>query len=131
MLSASEPEVLGTIIPSLSATGTGGTTLRFELFLVPRLPALSRVVFFAAFFAAFFVVFFAALRVPAFFADFFVDLLAAFFVDFFAPPRPEDLAALFFFVPFLPPLRAPLDFLVPFLAAISLAPFVGLSVASP
>jgi len=31
----------------------------------------------------------------------------------------------------LPPLRAPLDFLVPFLAAISLAPFVGLSVASP
>jgi hypothetical protein len=41
------------------------------------------------------------------------------------------LAALPFFVPFFPPLRAPLDFLVPFLAAISLAPFVGLSVAPP
>jgi hypothetical protein len=112
------------VIPSLCATGTGGMTLTFlELFLVPRLPAVLRVVFFAAFF----VVFFAALRVPAFFVDF----LAAFFVDFFAPLYAEDLAALLFFVPFLPPLRAPLDFLVPFLAAISLAPFIGLSLASP
>jgi hypothetical protein len=88
-------------------------TLFLELFVPPRFLADLRVVFFAA---AFLVLFFAA---------FFVDFLAA-FVDFFAPPRPLDFAALFF-VPLRPPLRAPLDFLVPFLAAISLAPFVGLS----
>ena len=98
-------------------TGTGGMTLAFlDLFLVPRFAALFLVVFFVA---AFLVVFFAALRVPAFFVDF----LAAFFVDFFAPPRDADLAAPLFFVPLPPPLRAPLDFLVPFLAAISLAPY--------
>jgi len=101
------------LVAGASATGTGGMTLFLELFLPPRFLAALRVVFFAA---AFLVLFFAA---------FFVDFLAA-FVDFFAPPRPLDFAALFF-VPLRPPLRAPLDFLVPFLAAISLAPFVGLS----
>ena len=95
-------------------------------------------VFFVLFLAAFFVVFA---------ADFFVDLLAladlaAFFVplpafvddflaaftDFFAPPRDFDFDALFF-VPLPAPLRAPLDFLVPFLAAIAIAPFKFLSLA--
>jgi len=41
--------------------------------------------------------------------------------DFFAPPRPLDFDALFF-AAFPPPLRAPLDFLLPFLAAIWFAP---------
>lgn len=93
-------------------------TLTFlERFLVPRFAAVFLVVFFAA---AFFVVFFAALRVLAFFVDFLAAFFVDFFVDFFAPPRFADLAALFFFVPLPPPLRAPLDFLVPFLATISL-----------
>jgi hypothetical protein len=110
------PSSLSELVTGASATGTGGTTLFLELFLPPRFLADLPVVFFAAF-------------LVLFFAAFFVDFLAA-FVDFFAPPRPLDFAALFF-VPLRPPLRAPLDFLVPFLAAISLAPFVGLSVASP
>jgi hypothetical protein len=47
---------------------------------------------------------------------------------FAAVPRPFDLAALFF-APFFPPLRAPLYFLIPYLAAISFAPFFGLCLA--
>jgi len=62
-------------------------------------------------FAAFFVL------LPAFFADFLVA-----FTDFLAPPRDFDFDALFF-VPLPAPLRAPLDFLVPFLAAIALCSF--------
>jgi hypothetical protein len=69
------------------------------------------------------VLFFAALP-PRFFVDFFVDFLAA----FFAPPLPLDLDALFF-VPLPPRLRAPLDFLVPFLVAISFAPLIDLIIA--
>jgi len=107
------PSSLSELVAGTSATGTGGMTLLLETFLPPRFLADLRVVFFAAF-------------LVLFFAAFFVDFLAAFFVDFFAPPRRLDFAALFF-VPLRPPLRAPLDFLVPFLAAISLAPFVGLS----
>jgi hypothetical protein len=38
-------------------------------------------------------------------------------------PFPDFFDALFF-VPFLPALRAPLDFLLPFLAAIYFAPYV-------
>ena len=67
--------------------------------------------------AAFLVPFFPALPPP-----FFVDFLAA----FFAVPLPLDLDALFL-VPLPPPLRAPLDFLVPFLVASWFAPYVGLS----
>jgi hypothetical protein len=69
-----------------------------------------------AFFPAFFVDF-AAFFVPLPAPPFFVDFLAAFLVVFFAPPRDFDFDALFF-VPLPLPLRAPLDFLVPFLAAI-------------
>ena len=46
--------------------------------------------------------------------------------DFFAPPLDLDFDALFF-AALPPPLRAPLDFLLPFLAAIRFAPFVVLS----
>jgi len=96
-------------------------------------------VFFVLFLAAFFVVFFAAFFVdllalaaffvplPAFFADFFADFFAA-FTDFFAPPRDFDFDALFL-VPLPAALRAPLDFLVPFLAAIAFTPFEFLSLA--
>jgi len=70
------------------------------------------------FFADFFVPCFAAFLPP-----FFVDFLAAFLVDFFAPPLEFDFEALFF-PAFPPPLRAPLDFLLPFLAAILFAPLV-------
>jgi hypothetical protein len=90
-------------------------------FLAAALPAVSLADFFVVF-AAFFAAFFVPLPAP-----FFVDFLAA-LVVFFAPPPDFDLAALFF-VPFPPPLRAPLDFLVPFLAAISFAPFCILSLA--
>ncbi len=61
----------------------------------------------AVFFAAFFVVFFAAD-----FADFLVDFFAA-------TLRDRDFAALFFFEPLAPPFRAPLAFLLLFLAAMS------------
>jgi len=96
------------------------------------------------FFAVFFVVFFAAFLVfllvafevfpdllvfADFLATFFVDFLAA-FTDFFAPPRDFDFDALFF-VPFPAPLRAPLDFLVPFLAAIAFTPFKFFEFGSP
>jgi hypothetical protein len=80
------------------------------------------------FFADFFVPFFAAFFVPFLLAAFFVDFLAAFLVDLLAPPRPLDFDALFF-AAFLPPLRAPLDFLLPFLAAIGFAPLFVLSLA--
>jgi hypothetical protein len=66
------------------------------------------------FFAAFFVPFFPALPPP-----FFVDFFAAFFA---VPLLPLDLEAPFF-VPLPPPLRAPLDFLPPFLVAISFDSF--------
>jgi hypothetical protein len=113
-------------VSSLLATGTGGITdiVDFlDLFFVPFLAVVLLVIFFAAFFVVF-AAFFAALPLR-----FLVDFLAA-LVDFFAPPLDFDLDALFF-VPLPPPLRAPLDFLVPFLAAISFAPFVGLSLGSP
>src|SRR5688572_14862132 len=107
------------------------------LFFVPLVPPPLPVIFFADFF----VVFVAAFLVPPIFfvpppffvppflvpPPFLVDFLAA-FADFFPPPPPFDVEALFF-VPLPPPLRAPLDFLVPFLAAISYAPLVGLSLA--
>jgi hypothetical protein len=75
---------------------------------------------FAAFFvlfAGFLRTFFAAFFVPSS-SPFFVDFLAAFFVDFLAPPRDFDLTRSSWSL-YLPPLRAPLDFLVPFLAAIA------------
>src|ERR1044071_694054 len=66
-----------------------------------------------------------------------VDFLDLFFPPFLPPPAlPPILLADFFvdfadfLVPFSPPpLRAPLVFLVPFLATILLAPSVGLSLA--
>jgi hypothetical protein len=97
-------------IDSLSAVGGGGARGAddfLDRFFVPR--ALPEV-----FFADFFVDF-AAFFVPLPAPPFFVDFLAAFLVDFFAPPR--DFFDALFFVPFPPPLREPLDFLVPFLAA--------------
>jgi hypothetical protein len=106
--------VLTLSIDSLSAVGGGGATGADDLlgrFFVPRAPPFLAVVFFADFFVDF-VAFFVPLPAP----PFFVDFLAAFLVDFLAPPRDFDFDALFF-VPFPPPLRAPLDFLVPFLAA--------------
>jgi len=77
------------------------------------LPAFLAGAFLAAvFLAAFFVVFFAP--------DFFVPDLADFLMDFFAATlRDRAFAALFFFEPFAPPLRAPLAFLLLFLAAMS------------
>src|SRR5262245_41075944 len=107
-------------VDSLSAVGGGGArgagagNFRARFF-VPRAPPFLAVVFFADFFvdfAAFFAAFFVPLPAP----PFFVDFLAAFLVDFLPPPRDFDFDALFF-VPLPPPLRAPLDFLVPFLAA--------------
>ena len=111
-----------------AAAGGGGAT-------VADLPDLFFVVFFAAFFAVFLVVFFVDFLVATFlvaaffvlFAAFFVDFLAA-FTDFFAPARDFDFDALFF-VPLPAALRAPLDFLVPFLAAIEFTPFKFLSLA--
>jgi hypothetical protein len=78
------------------------------------------------FVAAFFVPFFAAFLPPPFFVDFLAAFLVDFLVDFFAPPLDFDFDALFF-AAFLPPLRAPLDFLLPFLAAIGFAPLFVLS----
>ena len=77
------------------------------------LPAFLAGAFLAAvFLAAFFVVFFAP--------DFFVPDLADFLVDFFAATlRDRAFAALFFFEPLAPPFRAPLAFLLLFLAAMS------------
>jgi hypothetical protein len=115
-------------IDSLSAVGGGGATgaeYFLARFFVPRAPPFLAVVFFADFFADFFVDFtdfFAAFFVPLPAALFFVDFLAAFLVVFLAPPRDFDFDALFL-VPLPPPLRAPLDFLVPFLAAIWFAPY--------
>jgi hypothetical protein len=85
--------------------------LLFAVFLA--LPAFLAGAFLAAvFFAAFFVVFFA----PAFF----VPDLADFLLDFFAATlRDRALPALFFFDPLAAPFRAPLAFLLPFLAAMS------------
>ena len=108
-------------VDSLSEVGGGGATGAEDFrarFFVPRpLP----VVFFADFFV-YFVAFFADFFVPLPAPPFFVDFLAAFLVDFLAPPREFDFDALFF-VPLPPPLRAPLDFLVPFLAAIAFTPY--------
>jgi len=82
--------------------------LALPAFLAGALLAFFAVVFRAAvFFAAFFVVFFAAD-----FADFLVDFFAA-------TLRDRDFAALFFFEPLAPPFRAPLAFLLLFLAAMS------------
>jgi hypothetical protein len=106
---------------SLSAAGGRGATFPedfLDRFFVPPLPPplLVRLV------AAFFVPFFAAFLPP----PFLVDFLAAFLVDFFAPPLDLDFDALFF-AALPPPLRAPLDFLLPFLAAIRFAPLFVLS----
>jgi hypothetical protein len=101
----------------------GGATAAVFLdrfFVPPRLPAPPLLVRFVA---AFFVPFFAAFLPP----PFFVDFLAAFLVDFFAPPLVFDFDALFFAAFLPPPLRAPLDFLLPFLAAIEFAPLFVLS----
>jgi hypothetical protein len=101
------------------AVGGGGATA------ADFLAARFFVVFFAAFLVACFDDFLAAFLVPFLAADFFVlffaDFLAA-FTYFLAPPRDFDFDALFF-VPLPAPLRAPLDFLVPFLAAIAFRSF--------
>lgn len=94
-----------------------------DRFPVPR--------FFAAVFVvirfAAFLVLFAALVARPFLADFFVDFWAAFFVDFLAPPR--------FAAPLLVPLRAllraPPDFLVPFLATIGSLLLIDQCVGAP
>ena len=113
---------LGAVGPGLRAGADGVATGAdfLDRFFVPFLPAPPLLVRFVA---AFFVPFFAAFLPPPFFVDFLAAL-----ADFFAPPRDADLPALFF-VPLPPPLRVPLDFLLPFLAAISFAPLVGLSLA--
>lgn len=112
----------GTSDCAAAVAGGGATVADFlDLFFVVFLAAFL-VVFFAAFFAAAFLVAFAAFFVPL---PFLVDFFAA-FTDFFAPPRDFDFDALFF-VPLPAPLRAPLDFLVPFLVAIAFAPFKFLS----
>ncbi len=72
-----------------------------------------------AFLATFLVVFFAAFLAPLFFATFFAG-----FFDFLAAATRDFALAAFFFVPLTLALRAPLAFLVPFLAAISFAPLV-------
>jgi hypothetical protein len=76
------------------------------------------------FFAAFFVVFFAAFFVPFLAVPFLVD----FFAVFLAAPRDLDFDALFF-AALPPPLRAPLDFLLPFLAAMGSLLYFVLSLA--
>ena len=102
----------------LSTVGGGGATDAdfLDRFFVPRLAAPLLVRFVAAFFVPFF---------AAFLPPFFVDFLAAFLVDFFVPPLDLDFDAPFF-AALPPPLRAPLDFLLPFLAAIRFAPYVCL-----
>jgi hypothetical protein len=118
MLSLEASELMG----SSSAVGGGGATAAVFLdrfFVPPRLPAPPLLVRFVA---AFFVPFFAAFLPP----PFFVDFLAAFLVDFFVPPLDLDFDAPFF-AALPPPLRAPLDFLLPFLAAIAFAPLFVLS----
>jgi hypothetical protein len=114
--------------------GGGATVAVAAADLADLFFAVFFVVFFAVFLAAFFAVFFVDFVVFAdfvvladFLPPFFVDFLAA-FTAFFAPPRDFDFDALFF-VPFPAPLRAPLDFLVPFLAAIAFTPFKFLSLA--
>jgi hypothetical protein len=110
----------GTSDCAAAVAGGGATVADFlDLFFVVFLAAFL-VVFFAAFLVAF-----AAFFVPL--PPFLVDFFAA-FTDFFAPPRDFDFDALFF-VPLPAPLRAPLDFLVPFLVAIAFAPFKFLSLA--
>jgi hypothetical protein len=106
----------------VSTVGGGGATDVLDLFFVPFFAVPLPLAFFADFFVPF-AAFFVPLPAPPFFVDFFVDFLAAFFVDFLAPPRDFDFDALFL-VPFPAPLRAPLDFLAPFLAAIMFAPYV-------
>ncbi|HEX3249798.1 MAG TPA: hypothetical protein VHS05_10250 [Pyrinomonadaceae bacterium] len=110
------------ISPGSEAGGgiTGATFL--DLFFV----AFRAVPLLVIFLAAFFVVFFAAFFVPFLAAAFLVDFLAA-LADFFAPPRALDFDALFFAA--LPPLRAPLDFLLPFLAAMGSLLYFVLSLA--
>src|ERR1044071_1004794 len=104
----SEPVVSGSSY--LSAGGDGGATVDFlDLFFPPFLPPPA--------------------LPPILLADFFVD-----FADFFVPFLPHPFFGHFFPPPFFvplppPPLPAPLDFLVPFLATILLAPSVGLSLA--
>jgi hypothetical protein len=109
----------GTSDCSVGGGGATGADFRAAVFFVDFLAA-----FLVTFFAAFLV---AAFLAAAFFVPFFDDFLVA-FTDFLAPPRDFDFDALFF-VPLPAPLRAPLDFLVPFLAAIAFAPFEFLSLA--
>jgi hypothetical protein len=129
--SAPAPSSLAEPVNMLSGTsdcatvGGGGATAAEDFlarFFVPFAPP-----FFVPFLPAFFVDFVAAFFVPLPALPFFVDFLAAFLVDFLvdflAPFRDFDFDALFF-VPLPPPLRAPLDFLVPFLAAIYFTPYV-------
>jgi hypothetical protein len=111
---------IGDSYPSATAgeaTDAAPLDLFFAAFFVVPLP----VILFAAFFVPF-AAFFVPCFVPFLLPPFLVDFLAA-LADFFAPPRPWDFDALFF-VAFPPPLRAPLDFLLPFLAAIWFAPLV-------
>jgi hypothetical protein len=109
--SASASELLATTGRS-SLSKTGGVATE-----AAALPDRFRVAFLAVpllviFFAAFVVVFFAAFLVAFLAAPFLVDFFAA----FLAPPRDLDFDALFF-AALPPPLRAPLDFLLPFLVA--------------
>jgi hypothetical protein len=115
-----------------ATVGGGGATVAAVAGFAGRFFVVFFAAFFVVFLAAFLVVFLAAFLVlfEAFFVllpPFFVDFFAA-FTGFFAPLRDFDFDALFF-VPLPPPLRAPLDFLVPFLAAIAFAPFKFLSFA--
>ena len=103
--------------------GASGAEDFLDRFFVPLAPP-----FFVLFLPAFFVDFFAAFLVPLPPPPFLVDFLAAFLVDFLAPFR--DFFDALFFVPLPPPFRAPLDFLVPFLAAISFAPYMYLEFGS-
>jgi hypothetical protein len=90
-------------------------------FLAVPVPLL--VIFFAAFFVDF-----AAFLVPCFLLFLAAPFLVDFFAAFFAPPRDLDFDALFF-AAFPPPLRAPLDFLLPFLAAMGSLLYLFLSLA--
>jgi hypothetical protein len=119
--SASVSPPVDSIASDLSiAGGADGMDFR-DRFFVP-LFAVLLVVRFAAFLVPF-----AALVARPFLVDFLVDFLAAFFVDFFAPPR---LAAPFF-VPLRALLRAPPDFLVPFLATIGSLLLIDQCVGAP
>src|SRR5688500_18953470 len=126
---SNSPAVDSTIEASLSVASSDGATWGpvyfVALLFFAAFPPLTEPPFLPTFLVDFFAApFFAAFLVPpflpAFFAAFLVDRLAA-------PPRPFFPAL--FFVPFRPALRAPLDFLLPFLAAISFAPLVGLILA--